>query len=171
MSYQSIWKYVLTTFLLCIPAIGWNLAFGQLLPENYADLWFGNDISWLILIPESILRITLIILAAIMPLFIFTRLQRVGVVLYLIGMFLYFLSWRPLILYPAGDWSTSLIGFTAPVIVQIVWLSGIAMIGNRWFLKYPFSRWYFFSLAMLYSFFRFLHVLMVYLKDGTPTLS
>ncbi|MEJ2595697.1 MAG: hypothetical protein P8100_11385, partial [bacterium] len=126
---------------------------------------------WFILIPEGILRIVLIALAAIMPLFIFTRFQQAGLTLYLIGLFLYFLSWRPLILYPAGAWSTSLIGFTAPVIVQMVWLSGIAMIGNRWFLKYRFSRWYFFSLAMLYSIFRFLHVLMVYLQEGTPVYS
>ena len=171
MAQQSIYKYLVTTFLLCIPPIAWNLAFGGLLPEYYANLWFDSALSWLILIPEIFFRIAIVVLSFTMPLFIYTRVQYMGLVLYLGGLFLYFLSWRPLILFPSSEWSTSLIGFTAPIFAQVVLLSGIALIGYRWFLKYRFSRWYFFSVSILYSIFRFLHVMMVYFQDNPPSAS
>ena len=157
--------------MLCIPAIAWNLAFGGLLPENYADLWFDTAVSWYILIPEIIFRLSILVLSVMMPLYIFTRIQRTGLILYVVGTFLYFLSWRPLILYPAGDWSSSFFGFTAPVFAQIILLTGIAMIGYRWYANYRFSRWYFFAAAMLYSIFRFLHILEVFRQNHDPFAS
>lgn len=155
-------KYLLNCFLLLVPIIVWNIAFTGLLPEAFSGSTFNDGISLAILIPENILRIAIFILPLFMPLYIYTRIQKTGLALYLIGIFLYFLSWRPLILYPMGEWSTSFIGFTAPAITPLIWLTGIALIGYRWFFNYPFRRWQYFALAALFVGFHFAHAALVF---------
>ena len=162
MKKSTLLKYSVNSFLLLLPVIAWNIAFIGLLPETYSREIFNKNIPFYIVIPENIFRVILFILPAFMPLFIFTRIQSTGLVLYLIGIFLYFLSWRPLILFPTGDWSTSMIGFTAPAITPLIWLAGIAMIGHKWFFNYKFSRWQYFILAVLFIGFHFTHTYLVY---------
>ena len=159
---STILKYLINCFLLLIPVIAWNIAFTGLLPDTYSESIFDKDIPLFILIPENIFRIAIFVLPAFMPLYIFTRIQKTGLLLYILGLFMYFLSWRPLILYPVGEWSTSLIGFTAPAITPIIWLTGIALIGYRWFFNYRFSRWHYFLLVLLFIGFHFAHYYLVY---------
>lgn len=162
MNNSTILKIFINCFLLLIPVIVWNIAFTGLLPETYSKEVFDNDIPLFILIPENIFRLAVFVLPAFMPLYIYTRIQKAGLLLYVFGLFLYFLSWRPLILYPAGEWSTSLIGFTAPALLPIIWLTGIALIGHRWFFNYRFNRWHYFLIAVLFIGFHFANSYMIF---------
>ena len=132
MNKSILLKYAINCFLLLLPVIAWNIAFIGLLPETYSKEIFNKNIPLYILIPENIFRLILFILPAFMPLYIFTRIQKLGLALYLIGIFLYFLSWRPLILFPGGDWSSSMMGFTAPALTPLIWITGIALMGYKW---------------------------------------
>ena len=155
-------KFLKSSFLLWLPPIAWHIAFGRLLPKGYAGMWIDTEAPLYLLVPENILLIVLMALSLFMPLFIFTRLQRTGLILYIVGLFMYFLSWRPLILYPTGAWSTSIYGHLAPAIVQLIWMAGVAMMGYSWSFNYRFSRWVYFLLALLYVLLDATHIYLSY---------
>ncbi len=56
----------------------------------------------------------------------------VGLVVYCLGMLVYFASWLPLIFLPESNWSESAAGLLAPAYTPLIWLSGIALVGGSW---------------------------------------
>jgi len=126
------------------------------------------DIFWKaipkeISLPENILRMTVMILPVFMRLGISTPSQKLGLALYLTGLLAYFASWTVLIVSPQCAWSTSGIGFMAPAYTPIVWLLGIGMIGDEFFLPgVAFKPWMYWALSALFLVFHNLHTALVY---------
>jgi hypothetical protein len=145
-----------------IPILIWNIAFGGLLPAVFQGEEFNKDIPATIIWIENILRLAVFALPAFMPLTIFYRYQKFGLVLYFVGTFLYFLSWRPLLLYPEGVWSTSLIGYLAPAITPLIFLIGIGLIGYRLFFNIRYKQAIYIFLATLFVLVHITHVYLVY---------
>lgn len=58
-----------------------------------------------------------------------------GFRIYVFGTIVYFVSWLALIIDPTSSWSQSLAGFMAPAYTPLVWLIGIALIGNQSFFS------------------------------------
>ncbi|MFC1996709.1 hypothetical protein ACFLXI_03755 [Chloroflexota bacterium] len=70
------------------------------------------------------------ILPLLMPLHWDTPQAIAGIVVYLIGLLVYFASWLPLKFSPDSIWSNSLSGFLAPAYTPLFWLIGITLIGG-----------------------------------------
>jgi hypothetical protein len=98
------------------------------------------------------------------PLGISTKLQRIGLYIYGIGIVLYLLSYIALIISPESQWSQSLIGFTAPASTPLIWFVGIGLIMEKPFFNVPYNRWVYMVLVGLFVGFHFTHTLIIYYR-------
>lgn len=151
---SSVSRYLKNCFLLLVPVVIWNIAFTQLLPPVFRGEALSKDIPSFIIYGETFLMILVFILPLFMPLTIYFKFQKYGLALYFIGLFLYFLSWRPLILFPDGAWSNSLAGFMAPALTPLIFLVGIGLIGDRLFFNIRYSQTVYLVLAVLFVLFQ-----------------
>ncbi|MFD2523327.1 hypothetical protein [Emticicia soli] len=125
-------KYLLNCFLLTLPVMLWNILLTDKLPAVYQpDVFWHNIPDWIVY-GENISRGLVFLIAFLMPLPTRKLHQKTGFWLYLTGLALYFASWILLIEHPDTQWSKSLWGFAAPAYTPILWLMGIALLGERW---------------------------------------
>ncbi len=117
-------------FWLLVPLLVWNMLFAGTLPQK----GFHNDgiVPIWIVGAEHILRVLVFFTPLLFALEVKEARARVGVVAFVIGSVIYSLSWLPLMLAPESAWSQSVVGVLSPAITPIVWLMGIALIGNSW---------------------------------------
>lgn len=155
------------TFWLLLPILAFNVIFVRYLPSAYKTDQFRKDIPGWISIPENILRIAVMILPLVMRFSTSTLSQRVGLWFYLVGIMLYFASWRVQIAFPESAWSTSAAGFLAPAYTPVVWLAGIALIGDSLTISaIPYSPWIYVVLSGLFLIFHNLHAWLVYARNS-----
>lgn len=159
---SKILKYFKSCFLLILPVMAWDFFLASKLPLPFQSEIFWNNIPFIIALGEHIFRLLIFALTLIMPLSFVTKSARVGVIVYLIGVFLYFFSWLALIYYPQTIWSNSYGGFLAPAYTPIVWLTGIALIGNKFYCNLPYKRWVFLSVTIIFLIFHNYHTLIIY---------
>lgn len=157
-------KYLLNCFLLMLPIMIWNIALTNKLPQEFQPDIFWNEIpSWL-KYAENISRILIFILTILMPLRISESIQKRGLLLYIGGTLLYFVSWLLLIYLPDSTWSNSFIGFMAPAYTPLLWLIGIGLIGDSFYFKLPYRCWFFILTALLFLVFHNWHTLTIYFR-------
>jgi len=101
-------------------------------------------------IAENLFRIIVFIMTLFMKLEITTPLQKSGLLLYVLGVILYFISWIPLITNRPNRWSNSYIGLLASSFTPIIWLFGIGLIGNTSFIAVDHVSWIFNLLSILF---------------------
>ena len=99
-------------------------------------------------------------LALIMPLKIETKIQKNGLVVYVVGLLFYFASWIFLINFP--QWTNNIVVFMSPAYTPLFWLSGIGLIGNRFYFNVSFKKWYFIFISMVFLIFHNLHAFVVF---------
>ena len=117
-------------FWLLIPVLAWNARFSSKLAHPAFE--FDTAVSKWVLLLENLLRASVMILPLLMPLRWDTEQAKIGIILYLIGLLVYFASWLPLMYSPDSAWSNSLAGFLAPAYTPLLWLFGIGLIGGWW---------------------------------------
>lgn len=121
-------------FLLIVPQLIWNILLGPKItdPHITSDAYSPQ---WL-LISENITRIAVFALPLLMPLPRGVEWQssfvRAGLIIYIVGMVIYFASWMPLLLAPNSALSNSSSGWLAPRLTPFLCFLGIAMIGQSW---------------------------------------
>jgi len=142
----------------------WNIVFTDKLPHALQPEIFWNDISPFLTYGENISRIIVFIISLLMPLRISTLTQKRGFFLYLIGTLLYFASWIILIYFPSSNFSNSILVFMAPAYTPLLWLIGIGLIGNSFYFKIPFRRWFFILAATIFLIFHNFHTLIIYCR-------
>ncbi|WP_024770896.1 hypothetical protein [Aquimarina macrocephali] len=130
-------KYLLNCFLLVLPLFIWNIALYKYLPKGYTSKNIWDDIPFWLNITENILRIIVFLLPLLMILSFQTKTQKIGLVVYLGALLIYFLSWILQIYFSDSLWSRSLIGFMAPAYTTIFIFIGIAMIGIQSIIPIP----------------------------------
>ena len=155
----NIKKYLTSCFLLTIPIIAWNIFLTGKLPVPFQPAIFGNNIPVLVTVGEQLFRVLIFALTLLMPLEIKSR---AGIMIYLAGVLLYFSSWLALIYYPHSAWSNSLMGFLAPALSPALWLTGIAITGNRFYFDLPYRRWIFLTVSLAFLIFHNTHTAIVY---------
>jgi len=155
-------KYILNCFLLLVPILIWNIVLVSYLPEAFSPDVFWNDIPDWVSYSENTLRIAIMVIPVLMVFSLKTRIQKIGLKVYLVGTILYFLSWILLIIYPNSDWGQSVLGFMAPAYTPIIWLIGIGLIGNNSFFKIKNLTFVYISLSFLFIVFHMLHTYIVY---------
>ena len=147
-----------------VPVLAFNLLFAHDLPRAFQPDVFWRDIPLGISVPENVLRGLVFVLPLLMPLSRPGASARTsGIVMYSIGLGLYFASWAALIFSPDGPWSTTAIGFMAPAWTPIFWFVGIAWLSEeRLFVPVGFyRRWMFMVACALFLLFHNAHAALV----------
>ncbi|WP_075590715.1 hypothetical protein [Labilibacter marinus] len=157
-------KHLLNGFLLLIPIFIWNIALYKHLPKAFSAEVFWKDIPPIISYGENIFRILVFALPAFMMLSFKSSKKKRGLLIYLVGICIYFLSWLLLILYPESSWSNSLVGFTAPAFTTIIWFIGIGVMGNKAYFKIPKLTATYIVLSLIFVVFHTLHTYVVYTR-------
>jgi hypothetical protein len=106
-------------------------------------------------------RTVIIVLPILMPLRVTGAGQAIGLVLYGVGLILYFFTWSMQVWYPETQWSASRWGFMAPSYTPLVWLIGIALIGDSLYVPIPYPLWVYVTLSAAFLLFHNLHVWIV----------
>jgi len=161
---ETIKTYLLNCFLMLLPIMIWNIVFMDKLPQEYQPEIFWKDIPAWLRYAENISRTLIFILALLMPLSISTLTQKRGVILYLGGILLYFVSWLVLMYLPDGNWSNNIFGFMAPAYTPLLWLTGIGLIGSSFYFNLPYRRWFFISTAIIFLVFHNFHTMTIYFR-------
>lgn len=163
MNKSTVLKYIWNGFLLFVPPL-LMMVFGNQLPPALLYENFSRGIPPVIEYGETFFRYAVMILAVFMPLRISTQRQKTGLAIYIVGVILYILSWMPLILFPQSVWSTSLIGFSAMAYTPLVWLIGIGLIGDSFYVSIPYKPWYYIVLSIGFVVFHMSHTVLVYTR-------
>ncbi len=161
---KSIKSYILNCFLLTIPVLVWDIIFTNRLPKEFQSDIFWKDIPTIITYGENIFRTFLFLLLMLIPLTFSTKRQKRGLVIYLVGILFYFISWLVLIYYPNSIWSNSSLGFIAPAFTPLIWLIGIEFIGNTFYFKLPYNRIFLISAIIIFILFHCLHTIIVFYR-------
>lgn len=164
MKLKSIKKYVFTCFLLTIPILFWDYMFTDRLPKAFQPESFWKDIPSFIVNVENISRLIMFVFISFMPIKIVTPIQKKGLVLYVIGTLLYFVSWLILMYFPNSVWSKSVLGLLAPAYTPLFWLIGIGLIGNSFYFNIPFKRWLYFLVVIIFLIFHNWHTYLIYFR-------
>lgn len=155
-------KYLLNCFLLTLPIMLWNILLTDKLPAVFQpDIFWHNIPTW-VAYGENISRTLVFLMACLMPLPVKNLNQKTGFRIYLLGVALYFVSWIMLIEYPNTQWSQSLWGFMAPAYTPLLWLTGIALIGDSFYFKIPYQWYYYMIVAVAFVGFHCWHVGVVW---------
>jgi hypothetical protein len=157
-------NYFLNGLLLIAPILVWNWVFASKLPGAFRGDIFEKDIPAFITWGENIFRLVVMILPAGMPLRIATQNQKLGLMLYAVGVGAYFLAWAAQMTHPDSKWSRSAPGFLAPAYTPLIWLTGIGMIGSSLYFPSPYRTWMYFLAAVIFTGFHIAHTAIVYLR-------
>lgn len=156
------YRYLLSCFLLVIPILVWNIVFTQKLAGIYHLDDLQDNIPAFITYGENISRIFIFVLMFFMPLTIATPVQKKGLLLFIAGTVIYFLSWVLLMYLPGSVWSNSMAGFMAPAYTPLLWLLGIGLIGDTLIINLPYRRWMFILSSVIFLIFHNTHIYLVY---------
>ena len=157
-----ILPYFQNCFLLLIPILLWNVIFMKVLPPTFQKNIFWHNIPPYIRIPENILRIVAFLCPLFMKLSFSDPSQRLGLILYIFGVGLYFWSWVMQINFTQSAWSKSIWGFTAPAYFTIIWFAGIGLIGSKLLINIPYHCSVYLVISLLFVIVHTSHALIVF---------
>ena len=122
-----ILKYINNCFLFFIPILLFNILFFKKLPAHYL-----KNISHPIIIMETIIRIIVIAFSMIMAIDIQNRIEKTGIMIYIIGIIIYFKSYFIEIYANNTLFGRNIIFILAPYWTSIIWLIGIGLYPSRY---------------------------------------
>ena len=134
-------RYARSCGLLLLPAMAWNLAFTNTLMPPPAMSEFWRDIPAPLVFIENSFRVLVFALPFAMPLQVATPSERRALWVFALGTLVYFASWVALMVWPHSAWSASALGELAPAYTPVLWLPGLAFLGQRLFWG-RFYRWW-----------------------------
>ncbi len=164
MNIDTIKKYSLNCFLLTLPIMIWNIVLTNKLPKDFQPDIFWKDIPVLLIYAENTSRILVFIFTLLMPLSITTSMQKRGLILYVGGTIIYFVSWLVLIYFPDTRLSHNVFVFMAPAYTPLLWLTGIGLIGNSFYFKLHYRRSFFILAVVIFLMFHNFHTITIYLR-------
>lgn len=119
---------LLNCFYLVLPVLIWNFIFASKLNQDIFKLEI--EYNKYLYITEDVLRYLSFILPILLPIKITQSWQELGIVIYLIGIIIYFISWLPVLLMPENNFTNNKIVLFAPFVTPIVFFTGIALLGD-----------------------------------------
>ena len=133
-------------FLLFIPVLFFNILCTKYLPE-----YFLKNISHIILPIEMVVRVILMALSTIMIIDIKDRTGKTGIIIYITGFVIYFISYFILINYSDTVFGKNIIVQLSGYWTAIIWLIGIGLIGKKLFVKIPYHYTLYIILSILFG--------------------
>jgi hypothetical protein len=135
MNKELIKNYFKSCFLLFIPILIFNLIFTKYLPKHYLQ-----NISHIIVTLESIFRIALIILSVFLKMHLKSKIGKIGIFVYIIGLIIYFGSYYLIINYSNTFIRENVVLKLSGYWTSIIWLLGIGIVGKELFFKVFYNR-------------------------------
>jgi hypothetical protein len=123
-----------------------DITFTKYLPELYL-----KNIAHTIVPIEATVRTALIALSTIMKINVQDRKGKIGILIYIAGLILYFISYFLLINYADVIIGKNMILQLSGYWTAMIWLIGIGFIGNRLFFKIPYHYTLFIILSILFG--------------------
>ena len=151
-------------YILIFPIIIWNISFFSYLPSSYAPSNFNSDIPLWIIVGENLFRMVLFIFPLFVQVNIKISFGNKGLIIYLLGILIYFSSWLAIIISPSSVWSSSVLGYSAPAYTPIIWILGLSMMVDSYYFKYRlnYSKWHFLLPSLSLIGFHISHAIYVY---------
>lgn len=118
---------------LTLPPLLLSLGLMRLLPTALTADQFNQGIPQVLLIGENIMRVVVFAIPAFFVIDLSTPLQKTGLVVYLVGVALYYLSYLTQNFLPESAWSTSLIGFASTAYTNVFWMIGLGLLGKKFY--------------------------------------
>jgi len=152
-----ILKYINNCFLFFVPILLFNIIFFKKLPSHYL-----KNISHPIIIMESITRIIVIAFSIIMAINIKNEIEKIGLIIYIIGIIIYFTSYFMEIYAPNTLFGKNIIFILAPYWTSVIWLIGIGLVGNRLFVNIPYHFTVYLILSITFATIHTIHGYLCY---------
>jgi hypothetical protein len=130
---ESINIYKNNCFWFFIPVIIFNIILTKYLPEHYL-----KKINHPVVTMETITRIITIAFSAIMAINLDNKIGKIGLIVYIIGILIYFCSYYIVIKIPATSFKNNIIVLLAPYWTSVLFLIGIGLLGNKLFINIPY---------------------------------
>jgi hypothetical protein len=163
MTTKNYKKYLSNGVFLLLITMLWNIIFYEYLPETFSLENFRRDIPTLVLTGENIFRILTFGFTILLLLGLQDKAQKTGLVLYIVGVIIYFASWAAQMFLSDTQWSQSFLGYTAPAYTSIIWLLGIGLLGKELVIKrIPYNRIVFITLSIIFVVFHTAHAAIAY---------
>ena len=144
-------------FLLFIPILVFNILFFKKLPSYYL-----KNISHPIIIAETITRIITIAFSMIMAIDIKNKTGKIDLIIYIIGIIIYFTSYFIEIYAPNTLFGKNIIFILAPYWTSVIWLIGIGLVGNRLFVNIPYHFIVYLVLSIIFATIHTIHGYLCY---------
>lgn len=157
-----LFKILSNGYVPLIPIIIWNALLTSKLPPVFDPKSFNSDIPLLIMVGENLFRAIIFMMPLFFRIKISIPMGKAGIIIFLFGVLLYFLSWLMLIYFPDSVWSTSVLGFSAPAYTPLIWLVGLSLMADSYYFKISYSKWHFILPSLVFSFFHVFHAVYVY---------
>jgi len=130
---EFINNYKNSCFWFFIPIIIFNIILTKYLPEYYL-----KNIKHPIVTIETIARVITILFSVIMSITINNKIGKIGLIVYIIGVLIYFCSYFIVIKFPATSFNNNLVIILSPYWTSVLWLIGIGLLGNKLFINIPY---------------------------------
>jgi len=150
-------KYINNCFLFFIPILLFNILFFKKLPPHYL-----KNISHPIIIMETITRIIVIAFSMIMVMNIQNKMEKIGLIIYVIGIIIYFTSYFIEIYAVNTLFGRNIIFILSPYWTSIIWLIGIGLVGNRLFINIPYHFSVYLILSVIFTTIHTIHGYLCY---------
>ena len=132
-------RYICNRFWLTVPVLLLKALLMSRLPKLYQREVFWRDIPAWTRIGENAFRSVVLVLPILMPLRVAGSEQAIGLTLYCAGLILCFFSWGMQVWYSQTRWSANPWDFMAPAYTPLIWLIGIALIGDSLYASIPYK--------------------------------
>jgi hypothetical protein len=116
---------------LTLPPLLFSLSLMNFLPNALTPAQFNLGILDTLLNIESVSRVVVFAMPAFFSIGLSTITQKRGLVLYMTGLLVYGLSYGIQNFFPNSDWSISALGFAASAYTNLLWMIGLAFLGER----------------------------------------
>jgi hypothetical protein len=154
---EFINNYKANCFWFFIPVFIFNIIFTKYLPEYYL-----KNIKHPIVTIETIARIITIALSIIMAVEPDSKTGKTGLVVYIIGILIYFCSYFIVIKVPAISFHNNLIVLLSPYWTSALWLIGIGLLGNKLFLNIPYHYTIYIIISTVFAIIHSIHGYICY---------
>jgi len=152
-----IYNYKNNCFWFFIPVIIFNIIFTKNLPEFYLKY-----IKHPIVTIETIARIITMAFSVIMAVRLDNKIGKAGLVVYIIGILVYFCSYFIVIKTPTISFHSNFIVLLAPYWTSVLWLIGIGLLGNKLFINIPYHYTAYIIMSIIFAIIHSIHGYICY---------
>ena len=150
-------NYKNNCFWFFMPVIVFNIIFTKYLPEFYL-----RKINHPVVTMETIARIVTIVFSVIMAIRMDNKIGKIGLVVYIIGVLVYFCSYFVVIKITAVSFHNNYIVLLAPYWTSVLWLIGIGLVGNKLFINMPYHYSAYIIVSIVFAIIHSIHGYICY---------